>query len=133
MNMELSREQVQTRYVKRLGRLLNKTSNPRSDGSPRDMSPNSFTRFLAIILPALTLSTHLLLSLSLALPGDEQAWAFWSLSYNGLAALASVLGLIGAVRVSSSPHTTIHYTFTRSHSKWSRNHYKITNPPVVIA
>ena len=104
MNMELSREQVQTRYVKRLGRLLNTTSKPRFHDSPRDMSPNSFTRFLAIILPALTLSTHLLLSLSFALPGDERAWAVWSLSYNGLAALASVLGLIGAVRVSSPPH-----------------------------
>jgi hypothetical protein len=82
MNMELSREQVQT-------------------------------RFLAIILPALTLSTHLLLSLSLALPGDEQAWAFWSLSYNGLAALASVLGLIGAVRLLPrlvSAYTLVHAT-----------------------
>lgn len=59
-------------------------------------------RFLAIVLPALTLSTHLLLSLSFALPGAEQTWAFWSLIYNGLAAFASVLGLIGALRVSSS-------------------------------
>ena len=63
-------------------------------------------RFLAIILPALTLSTHLLLSLSFALPGDDQTWAFWSLIYNGLAAFASVLGLIGALRVSSPLHST---------------------------
>lgn len=59
------------------------------------------SRFLAIILPALTLSTHLLLSLSFALPGDSQTWAFWSLMYNGTAAFASILGLVGAVRVSS--------------------------------
>jgi hypothetical protein len=56
--------------------------------------------FLAIVLPALTLSTHVLLSLSFALPADDQARAFVSLVYNGLAALASVLGLFGAVRVS---------------------------------
>jgi hypothetical protein len=57
------------------------------------------TRFLAIVLPALTLSTHVLLSLSFALPADDQARAFVSLVYNGLAALASVLGLFGAVRL----------------------------------
>ncbi|KAF2995587.1 hypothetical protein E8E13_004650 [Curvularia kusanoi] len=71
------------------------------------------TRFLAIILPALTLSTHLLLSLSFALPGTEQTWAFWSLSYNGLAAIASVLGLIGAVRLLPklvSAYTLVHAT-----------------------
>jgi hypothetical protein len=34
MNMELSREQVQTRYVKRPTR---ETSKPRFDGLPRDM------------------------------------------------------------------------------------------------
>lgn len=58
------------------------------------------SRFLAIVLPALSLSTHLLLSLSFALPGDDQTWASWSLIYNGLAAVVSVLGLVGAVRVS---------------------------------
>lgn len=62
-------------------------------------------RFLAIILPALTLSTHLLLSLSFALPGDDQTWAFWSLMYNGLAAFSSVLGLVGALRVSCLLHS----------------------------
>jgi hypothetical protein len=59
-------------------------------------------RFLALMLPTLTLATHLLLSLSFALLGDDQGWAFWSLIYNGTAAFASLLGLVGAVRVSSS-------------------------------
>lgn len=69
-------------------------------------------RFLAIVLPALTLSTHLLLSLSFALPGDDKTWAFWSLTYNGLAAVASVLGLVGAVRVSSlAPRTALSGAF----------------------
>lgn len=63
-------------------------------------------RFLAIILPILTLATHLLLSVSFALPGHDGTWAFWSLSYNGLAACASVLGLIGALRVSNHLGTT---------------------------
>ncbi|KAF9691591.1 hypothetical protein EKO04_010283 [Ascochyta lentis] len=69
------------------------------------------TRFLAIILPALTLSTHLLLSLSSTLPGDDRTWAFWSLVYNGTAALASVLGLVGAVRLLPnlvSAYTLVH-------------------------
>ncbi|KAF1927426.1 uncharacterized protein M421DRAFT_421835 [Didymella exigua CBS 183.55] len=71
------------------------------------------TRFLAIILPALTLSTHLLLSLSFALPGNDKTWAFWSLTYNGLAAWASVLGLIGALRLWPklvSAYTLVHAT-----------------------
>lgn len=71
------------------------------------------TRFLAIILPALTLSTHLLLSLSFALPGDDQTWAFWSLVYNGLAAFSSVLGLVGALRLLPklvSAYTLVHTT-----------------------
>ncbi|KAF1357718.1 hypothetical protein EJ07DRAFT_127525 [Lizonia empirigonia] len=70
-------------------------------------------RFLAIILPALTLSTHLLLSLSFALPGDSQTWAFWSLMYNGTAAFASILGLVGAVRLLPklvSVYTLVHTT-----------------------
>ncbi|UPX21270.1 uncharacterized protein EKO05_0011461 [Ascochyta rabiei] len=69
------------------------------------------TRFLAIILPALTLSTHLLLSLSSALPGYDRTWPFWSLVYNGTASLASVLGLVGAIRVLPklvSAYTIVH-------------------------
>jgi hypothetical protein len=56
-------------------------------------------RFLAIVLPTLTFFTHTLLALSFALPGTEQYRAFWSLVFNVVAAGASVLGLIGAVRV----------------------------------
>lgn len=60
----------------------------------------SSNRFLAIVLPTLTLCTHTLLALSFALPGNEQYRASWSLTYNVIAAGASILGLIGAVRVS---------------------------------
>ncbi|KAF2030745.1 hypothetical protein EK21DRAFT_100228 [Setomelanomma holmii] len=55
------------------------------------------TRFLAILLPGLTLCTHTLLALSFALPGSEQA--FWSFVYNVFAAGASILGLMGAVKL----------------------------------
>ncbi|KAH7076164.1 hypothetical protein FB567DRAFT_608837 [Paraphoma chrysanthemicola] len=57
----------------------------------------SQTRFLAILLPALTLCTHTLLALSFALPGSEQA--FWSFVYNLCAAGASIFGLFGAVKL----------------------------------
>ncbi|KAF2126112.1 hypothetical protein P153DRAFT_323159 [Dothidotthia symphoricarpi CBS 119687] len=56
------------------------------------------TRFLAVLLPVLTLSTHLLLCTSFALPDNDPTRAFWSFVYNVLAASASILGLIGAVR-----------------------------------
>lgn len=56
-------------------------------------------RFLAIVLPTLTFFTHTLLALSFALPGTEQYRAFWSLVFNVIAAGASILGFIGAVRV----------------------------------
>ena len=72
----------------------------------------SHDRFLAIVLPTLTLCTHTLLAFSFALPGSEQYRAFWSLVYNSLAACASILGLIGAVRVSIRP--TASPCFTRT-------------------
>lgn len=56
-------------------------------------------RFLAVVLPILTLLTHLLLCTSFALPGNDSTFAFWSLVYNVLAASASILGLVGAIRV----------------------------------
>ncbi|KAF2821405.1 hypothetical protein CC86DRAFT_448870 [Ophiobolus disseminans] len=71
------------------------------------------TRFLAILLPSLTLCTHTLLALSFILPGSEQYRAYWSLSYNVIAAGASVAGLIGAVRLLPpliSAYTLIHTT-----------------------
>ncbi|KAH9867857.1 hypothetical protein IAQ61_007161 [Plenodomus lingam] len=59
----------------------------------------SQTRFLAIVLPALTLCTHTLLALSSILPGSDPDRAFFSLVYNFLAVCASILGLLGAVRL----------------------------------
>jgi hypothetical protein len=89
--MALTREHSQTRYV--------------SIRTPWNHFANCGSRFLAILLPALTLCTHTLLALSFALPGSEQYRAFWSLSYNVVAAGASILGLVGAVRVSRRfPH-----------------------------
>ncbi|EAT79621.2 hypothetical protein SNOG_12821 [Parastagonospora nodorum SN15] len=70
------------------------------------------TRFLAIVLPTLTLCTHTLLAFSFALPGSEQYRAFWSLVYNSLAACASILGLIGAVRL--IPSFVSAYTFVHT-------------------
>jgi hypothetical protein len=70
--------------------------------TPLKLLANCQSRFLAILLPALTLCTHTLLVLSFALPGSEQYRALWSLSYNVAAAGASMLGLVGAVRVSGS-------------------------------
>ncbi|KAL5115361.1 hypothetical protein ACEQ8H_006737 [Pleosporales sp. CAS-2024a] len=57
------------------------------------------TRFLAMVLPTLTLCTHTLLAISFALPGSEPSRAFWSLIYNVFAAGASILGMIGAIRL----------------------------------
>jgi len=71
----------------------------------------SQTRFLAIVLPTLTFFTHTLLALSFALPGTEQYRAFWSLVFNVIAAGASILGFIGAVRLIPSfvsAYTLIH-------------------------
>lgn len=68
-------------------------------------------RFLAIVLPTLTFCTHILLAVSFALPGTEQYRAFWSLVFNVIAAGASVLGLIGAVRVRHM-HTSCYPTIS---------------------
>lgn len=59
----------------------------------------SQTRFLAIVLPLLTLCTHTLLALSSILPGSDPDRAVFSFIYNILAVGASILGLIGAVRL----------------------------------
>lgn len=59
----------------------------------------SQTRFLAIVLPGLTLCTHLLLALSFALPGAAPDRAFFSLIYNVVAVGASLLGLMGAIKL----------------------------------
>ncbi|KAH7408687.1 hypothetical protein DE146DRAFT_675694 [Phaeosphaeria sp. MPI-PUGE-AT-0046c] len=72
------------------------------------------TRFLAIVLPTLTFFTHTLLALSSALPGTEQYRAFWSLIFNVIAAGASVLGLVGAVRL--VPSFVSAYTLTHTAS-----------------
>jgi hypothetical protein len=63
----------------------------------------SDARLLAIVLPSLTLCTHTLLALSFILPGADLDRAYFSVVYNVLAACASILGLIGAVRVSTLP------------------------------
>lgn len=71
------------------------------------------TRFLAIILPTLTLCTHLLLALSSVLPSSDPERALFALVYNGLAASASVLGLLGAIRLLPglvSIYTLVHTT-----------------------
>lgn len=108
--MALTREQSQTRYVVDAFQ----TSQPHRDlssktrQSPPNITTTNFkihnaktaSRFLAIILPSLTLCTHTLLALSFALPGNEQRTVYWSLGYNVAASGASVLGLVGAVRVS---------------------------------
>ncbi|KAF1847560.1 uncharacterized protein K460DRAFT_402907 [Cucurbitaria berberidis CBS 394.84] len=57
------------------------------------------TRFLAIVLPGLTLCTHILLALSFALPGAAPDHAFSSFLYNVFAAGASILGVVGAVKL----------------------------------
>ncbi|EDU42691.1 hypothetical protein PtrSN002B_007498 [Pyrenophora tritici-repentis] len=54
-------------------------------------------RFLAVVLPALTLCAHTLLALSFILPGSDLDSACFSLTYNVLAGCASTLGLVGAV------------------------------------
>ncbi|KAI8942000.1 hypothetical protein NX059_000108 [Plenodomus lindquistii] len=69
----------------------------------------SQTRFLAIVLPALTLCTHTLLALSSVLPGSDPDRALFSLVYNVLAASASLLGLLGAIRL--LPTLVNAYTF----------------------
>ncbi|KAH8704575.1 hypothetical protein GQ44DRAFT_716536 [Phaeosphaeriaceae sp. PMI808] len=68
------------------------------------------TRLLAIVLPILTMSTHILLALSIAIPGGEPNHTSWSLSYNVLAAGASMVGLIGAVKL--IPNFVSAYTLT---------------------
>ncbi|KAF2844874.1 hypothetical protein T440DRAFT_473088 [Plenodomus tracheiphilus IPT5] len=73
----------------------------------------SQTRFLAIVLPTLTLCTHTLLALSSVLPGSDPDRACFSLLYNALAAGASILGLLGAIRLVPSLvsiYTLIHTT-----------------------
>ncbi|RYO16199.1 hypothetical protein AA0111_g11464 [Alternaria arborescens] len=70
-------------------------------------------RFLAIVLPSLTLCTHTLLALSFLLPGSDLDRASFSISYNVLAGSASILGLLGAVRLLPSlvsAYTIIHAT-----------------------
>ncbi|KAL1796384.1 hypothetical protein ACET3X_004924 [Alternaria dauci] len=70
-------------------------------------------RFLAIVLPSLTLCTHTLLALSFLLPGSDLERASFSISYNVLAGSASILGLVGAVRLLPSlvsAYTLVHAT-----------------------
>lgn len=91
--MALSTEQNQMRYVALAQGLRHATGT--------DM----VSRFLAIVLPSLTLCTHTLLALSFLLPGSDLDRASFSISYNVLAGSASILGLLGAVRVSQAlPH-----------------------------
>ncbi|KAH7374253.1 hypothetical protein BKA66DRAFT_422721 [Pyrenochaeta sp. MPI-SDFR-AT-0127] len=73
----------------------------------------SQVRFLAIVLPGLTVSTHILLALSFALPGSDigRDRALLSLMYNVLAGSASILGLVGAIRLIPglvSAYTIVH-------------------------
>jgi hypothetical protein len=68
---------------------------------------NLYLRFLAIVLPSLTLCTHTLLALSFLLLGADLDRAFFSVVYNVLAGTASILGLIGAVKVSHLPDNTL--------------------------
>lgn len=71
------------------------------------------SRFLAIVLPSLTICTHTLLALSFALPDTLPEYrAFWSLAYNILAAGSSILGLIGALRLIPSLLSIYTYTHT---------------------
>jgi hypothetical protein len=68
-------------------------------------------RFLAIVLPSLTLCTHTLLVLSAILPGADITCAFFTLAYNALAGSASILGLVGAIRLQPclvSAYTALH-------------------------
>ncbi|KAG9189660.1 hypothetical protein G6011_06528 [Alternaria panax] len=68
-------------------------------------------RFLAIVLPSLTLCTHTLLALSFLLPGSDLDRASFSVSYNVLAGSASILGMIGAIRLIPrlmSAYTLVH-------------------------
>ncbi|CAG5179240.1 uncharacterized protein ALTATR162_LOCUS9103 [Alternaria atra] len=70
-------------------------------------------RFLAIVLPALTLCTHTLLALSFLLPGSDLDRASFSVTYNVLAGSASILGLLGAIRLIPrlvSAYTIVHAT-----------------------
>jgi hypothetical protein len=92
--MVLTQEQSQTRYACFFPRLV--------DFACVEIIADRLLqyRFLAILLPTLTLCTHTLLALSFLLPGTEQYRAIWSLVFNVVAASASILGLIGAVRVS---------------------------------
>lgn len=73
----------------------------------------SQVRFLALVLPGLTVSTHILLALSFALPGSDlgRDRASFSLIYNVLAGGASLLGLVGATRLIPSlvsAYTIVH-------------------------
>ncbi|KAF1831443.1 hypothetical protein BDW02DRAFT_591119 [Decorospora gaudefroyi] len=71
----------------------------------------SQTRFLAIVLPTLTLCTHTLLALSFLLPGADLDRAFLSVIYNVMAGSASILGLVGAIKLIPklvSAFTTLH-------------------------
>jgi len=52
------------------------------------------------VLPSLTLCTHTLLALSFLLPGSDPTRAVFSITYNAIAGSASILGLVGAIRVS---------------------------------
>lgn len=52
------------------------------------------------MLPCLTFCTHSLLALSFILPGSDLDDAYLSVAYNVLACCASILGLVGAIRVS---------------------------------
>ncbi|KAF1938304.1 hypothetical protein EJ02DRAFT_457987 [Clathrospora elynae] len=70
-------------------------------------------RFLAIVLPALTLCTHTLLALSFILPSANPDRALFSITYNLLAGSASILGLVGAIRLKPSlvsAYTLVHTT-----------------------
>jgi hypothetical protein len=88
--MALSTEQNQMRYV------------ALAQGSRHATGTDMVSRFLAIVLPSLTLCTHTLLALSFLLPGSDLDRASFSISYNVLAGSASILGLLGAVRVSQA-------------------------------
>ncbi|OAL48217.1 hypothetical protein IQ07DRAFT_589042 [Pyrenochaeta sp. DS3sAY3a] len=68
-------------------------------------------RFLAVTLPGLTLCTHIMLGLFFILQIAPPDRAHFSLSYNILAAGASIAGLVGAIRCIPSlvsAYTLIH-------------------------
>lgn len=75
---------------------------------------DTMSRFLAVVLPSLTLCTHALLALSFLLPGSDLDRACFPIVYNVIAGSASILGVVGAMKVSHS----LALRFVRLHVEW---------------